>query len=495
MPSKQTPHDAVAYPSFSHPDTHPEHLAAMAILHGLSPVPAERCRVLEIACNEGGNLIPMAYGLPLSEFVGFDLARLPIERGQARIAALGLANVRIFEGNILDVGTELGQFDYIVAHGFYAWVPEPVRDRMMELLGELLTPDGLAFVSYNAMPGGHIRAMMREIMLFGSAEGGDAEDRVAGARERLDLVIQARPEGDPFRALIEKQLARMEKRSAQSIYHDELTEAYHPTYFTDFAAHAERHGLQFLCEAVLPPPNDPCYRSELWPALEKASGGEFLKQEQLLDFARVRMYRETVLCRAGRAVRRDLPVEQLGKLLLASPVISGPGETAGAREFTLPGGLKTETNHPVVLSLLDVLEAAWPMPLSFEEIAARMGSGGFALDGQGATLLVRLAVSKLVEFHTARPRVAPEISARPRASACSRQEARMRPWAATLLHTTMGLHDPPVRSLLLLLDGTRTHRELVEALIAEFPGTAAGEIEAGVKAGLGIFYRAGLLEA
>src|SRR5271157_4570416 len=96
MHPTQDPYDAVAYPSFSYPDTHPDRLAAMAILHGLTPAPVERCRVLEIACNEGANLIPMAYATPGSEFVGFDLARQPVERGQERIRELGLKNVRMF---------------------------------------------------------------------------------------------------------------------------------------------------------------------------------------------------------------------------------------------------------------------------------------------------------------------------------------------------------------------------------------------------------------
>src|ERR1022692_2161609 len=109
MPAEQDSHNTFAYPGFPYPNTHPNRLAAMAILHGLSPAPVEQCRVLEIACNEGANLIPMAYAIPTSEFVGFDLARLPIERGQERIRELGLTNIRIFESNLLDAGTELGR--------------------------------------------------------------------------------------------------------------------------------------------------------------------------------------------------------------------------------------------------------------------------------------------------------------------------------------------------------------------------------------------------
>ncbi len=133
MPREHDPYDSVAYLSLPNPDTHPDRMAAMAILHGLSPAPVEHCRVLEVACGDGANIIPMAYAIPTSEFVGFDLARLPIERGQARIRRLGLKNARIFDADVLDVGRELGQFDYIVAHGFFAWVPEPARDRLLAL--------------------------------------------------------------------------------------------------------------------------------------------------------------------------------------------------------------------------------------------------------------------------------------------------------------------------------------------------------------------------
>jgi hypothetical protein len=291
MHTAQDPYDAVAYPSFPYPDTHPDRLAAMAILHGLSPVPVERCRVLEIACNEGANLIPMAYAIPGSEFVGFDLARLPVERGQERIRELGLKNAWIFAGDLLDAGKELGQFDYIIAHGLYAWVPAAVRERLMAVCGELLTANGVAFVSYNALPGGHLRRMTRDMMLYGVKDIEDPQQRVPVALGFLHLVVEARPEGDAYRLLIEEQLKKMEKLGPEVTYHDEMTDAYHPVHFFEFVEHARKHGLQYLSEAVLPPPTDPCYRSEVRQALKNAAGDDILKQEQMLDFLRARMYR------------------------------------------------------------------------------------------------------------------------------------------------------------------------------------------------------------
>jgi hypothetical protein len=50
----------VAYTS--HPDfaTHPDHLATVATLLGLDVAPVATCRVLELACGDGTNLLPVA---------------------------------------------------------------------------------------------------------------------------------------------------------------------------------------------------------------------------------------------------------------------------------------------------------------------------------------------------------------------------------------------------------------------------------------------------
>jgi methyltransferase-like protein len=433
--------------------------------------------------------------VPNSEFVGFDLARLPIERGQERIRELGLKNIRIVQSNLLDAGTELGSFDYIIAHGFYAWVPEPVRDRLLALCGELLTPNGVAFVSYNALPGGHFRLMMREMMLY-SAEGiDDPERRVSVGVAFLQLLVETRNEDDPIRLLLEERLKKLTRREPGATFHDELSEAYNPVQFSDFAEHARKYGLQYLCEAVLPPPSDPCYRSDVRSAVESMAGDDFFRQEQMLDFMRMRMFRETLLCRAERSVRRDFPEACLGRLLLASPARSTPGATPGAKVFTLPGGNKMESNHAGVIALLEALEAAWPSALRLDEMELRLAEAGFSLDGEGAALVMRLAAAKMIEFRAWSAPVAGKISAYPKASACSRQEAQTSAQVATLLHGTFGFEDPLIRSFLQLLDGTRDRKALLKAMHAESPAVPEKELEDGIELGLRHFHRAGLLEA
>jgi cyclopropane fatty-acyl-phospholipid synthase-like methyltransferase len=77
-----TVYDVVRYPGHAFPQTHPDRLAALAVLFGLDAPPPAGCRLLEIGCGDGGNLLPMAVGLPHATVVGFDTSAR--SRGRVR---------------------------------------------------------------------------------------------------------------------------------------------------------------------------------------------------------------------------------------------------------------------------------------------------------------------------------------------------------------------------------------------------------------------------
>ena len=114
-------YDSVPYTSFAYAYTHPDLLCVLGRLFGLSPAPPKRCRVLELGCASGGNLIPMAELLPDSSFVGIDRSRVQIDRGRALVGELGLANIELSQGDIMRLDTQaLGSFDYVICHGVFA---------------------------------------------------------------------------------------------------------------------------------------------------------------------------------------------------------------------------------------------------------------------------------------------------------------------------------------------------------------------------------------
>src|SRR5689334_14840078 len=94
-------YDAVAYPGFAHAQTHPDRLFTIAALFGLTSAPPERCRVLEVGCGDGRNLIAMASTLPQSTFVGFDLAAQPIAAGKELAERLRLNNVALTQQDLM----------------------------------------------------------------------------------------------------------------------------------------------------------------------------------------------------------------------------------------------------------------------------------------------------------------------------------------------------------------------------------------------------------
>ena len=174
-------YDQVLYPGVPLPQTHPDRLATIAGLFGMTPAAAPNCRVLELGCGDGGNLIPMALTLPASVFTGIDLAEPAIARGCALANTLGLENITLRHLDLMRMGPDLGEFDYgvfdyavfdyIIAHGIYSWVPPEVRDQLLRLCRAHLAPQGgLAQLQRCARL--RRRRMFREMMLLPRARRG-----------------------------------------------------------------------------------------------------------------------------------------------------------------------------------------------------------------------------------------------------------------------------------------------------------------------------------
>src|SRR5215212_7076319 len=59
-PTSEFIYDQVPYEGYSITPTHPDRIIPIAALLGLTAAPAAKCRVLELGCGDGVNLIPMA---------------------------------------------------------------------------------------------------------------------------------------------------------------------------------------------------------------------------------------------------------------------------------------------------------------------------------------------------------------------------------------------------------------------------------------------------
>jgi cyclopropane fatty-acyl-phospholipid synthase-like methyltransferase len=144
LTSEPITYDEVPYESLPIPGTHPDRMSTVARLPGIDVAAVEASRVLELGCAGGGNLIPMAIGLPRAQFTGVDLSPVQVADGDTLIRALHLSNVKLIAANVMDIDEHFGEFDYIIAHGIYSWVPNSVQEKILEICKRNLAPRGVA---------------------------------------------------------------------------------------------------------------------------------------------------------------------------------------------------------------------------------------------------------------------------------------------------------------------------------------------------------------
>ncbi|TMQ34738.1 MAG: methyltransferase [Planctomycetota bacterium] len=462
------------HPFFS---THPDCLATVATLHGMTPAPLASCRVLELGCASGGNLIPMAASLPDSSFVGIDLSPRQIADGQQLVQALGLTNIDLQALSILDVSSGFGQFDYIICHGVYSWVPDEVQDKILQVCATNLAPDGVAYVSYNTYPGWHLRGLIREMLGFHVGQFREAKVRVQQARAFLDFLAESvsDPQG-VYGQLLKQEAAMLRSETDTYLFHEHLEDVNNPLYFHQFAARAAAKRLQYLAEA------QPSARTvELAPEVRRTLeqlAPDRIAREQYLDFLSKRTFRRSLLCHNGVALQPPSweAVSRLRATALLQPSNPQPDiRSAAVEEFgAAKGGVTLSTGRPLAKAALMALFEAWPRSPSFSELLAAVQARLKPANGTAscpdtvtrqalAELLLQYYRDTAVELHLHEPPFVLEISARPRASPVARLQALSETRVTNLRHRIVELSDFDA-VLLRRLDGSRDQAALLQTL-------------------------------
>jgi len=474
-PAPVNAYDAVPYSVGAFPQTHPDRLATIATLFGLAPVPPNRCRVLELGCASAGNLIPMACALPESTFVGIDLSRRQIEIGQAAVRELGLSNLDLQTRSILEIDADFGQFDYILVHGVYSWVPPEVQDQILTICSRNLSPQGIAYVSYNTYPGWHARGAIREMIWYHCERFADPADRVREARGLLAFLVKSVPDQDAagFGALIRRELAILQMTPDCYLLHEHLEECNEPLYFHQFAGRAAAKGLQYLAEAQISAMIPGRFGPETDKTL-RAISPDLLHMEQYMDFLRNRMFRQTLLCHGGQkpdyALRPDAVMQfHIGS---GAKAVSGHPDFSSSEpeQFRGPGDATLTTRDPLMKAAMLHLAQRRPLSTSFQSLVAAAqemlapSRGPSADDSrQLATRLLNCYTTNLVEFSLFPPSFVAHVSARPLASPYARLRAREELKVTNLRLETVAL-TPPSRLVLSHLDGEHDRDSLVERL-------------------------------
>jgi SAM-dependent methyltransferase len=464
-------YEDVRYIGRPNPTSHPDRMASIATLLGMSPAHPASCRVLEVACGDGANLLPMAASLPGSSFVGFDFAPSGIAFAQRMAAALGLANVELVTADLRAFPERFGSFDYIIAHGFYSWVPAAVRALLLPFLERHLAPNGVAFVSYNTYPGCHVRRALWEILKYHTRNVPDIRDKLVAARSLMSVLSDPASTHRETDALLRQELQHMIALSDSALAHDDLSEPNDPVYFHEFVADLERSRLTFLAESEL----HTMVGLGITPRVRQMLGTmDRLTREQYLDFVHFRRYRQSLVCRAGVLSRFVIdPARATAMHASASSRLRGlarDGEVAAAGDDAPLRALK------------ETMAEVWPRSVPLAELATALGSRAGKPPGEPLpTAAVGNAVMQaygtgLLDLHVQPPAVAATAGPHPAAFAPARLQASNGDIVTNVYHEAIGVGDPVSRQLLTLLDGTRTRAQVAAAAGGIFGGGNGPEL-------------------
>jgi methyltransferase-like protein/2-polyprenyl-3-methyl-5-hydroxy-6-metoxy-1,4-benzoquinol methylase len=468
-------YDEVPYESQPFAFSHPRWLATVATLFGMKPPPPEHARILELGCASGGNLVPMAETLPGCSCLGIDLSPRQIEDGCAFIAETGLRNVELRQASILDVDDSYGSFDYIICHGVYSWVDRNIQQKILELCGERLSPSGIAYISYNTYPGWHMKGMLRDMMRFHANRFEAPMKQIAQSRALLNALAKAVPSQDnPYGMLLKSESEELRRRSDWYIYHEHLEPENDPVYFHEFAKRASDAGLQYLGESELRAMLTSQFSPEIQAVLREVAT-TLVMTEQYMDFFRNRTFRQTLLCRNGILLGRDLNVDSFRPFSFAS----GVRPTAPIADVTQDGPVKFEAaewptatvNGPIGKAALLCLREAWPQFVAWPDLENRVRTRLGLPPGTPETAQSFVStmgtwfMKGLVTMSLSLPPCVSKVSERPVAGVVARTQVRLgKLEVSTLLHRNVKL-GPFDAGVLGLLDGTRDRSAIVEHMM------------------------------
>ncbi len=479
-------YDILVYDSNTFPQTHPDLLGTIAWLFGIETAMADHCRVLELGSGTGANLIPLAMGLPESQFLGIDFSQRQVEISQARVQELGLQNIEFRQASISEVDESYGTFDYIICHGVYSWVSDEIQRAILNICSRHLKENGVAYISYNTLPGWHMRGMIREMMCYHDQfhQQRSPQDRVAQARALVHFLKSASREDTPYGLLLKQELEYMQQSSDSYLFHEHLEHHNEPIYFHEFNTRLKQHNLRYLGEAQFQAMVHHQLPAEVGNHLRQMVPG-LIEMQQYLDFLYNRTFRQSLVCHPHHQPKYGVEPRRVYPLYVYGPLRPEGGRidlTPGvSQNFVFPKGVAIATADSLVKAALTCLAEVTPEALAFEDLRKRARErvgGADPNDPQqverdrehlGGNLLhlYTAAGVAFIEFWRSYPRFTTEVSERPVASPLARLMVQQGPQVTNLRHQTTQITAFD-RRLMHLLDGTQDLGSLISHFAEQF---------------------------
>lgn len=314
----------VVYTLGFHRELAPSFLNYVCLINAVEGLPAggRRLRYCELGCGRGYDCILLAAANPEANVVGIDFNPTHIAEAQALADRAGIANVRFLHMDFGDSARTddpiLGSFDIVALHGVYSWVPTEARAEIHEFLKSRLVPRGIAYVSYNALPGWtEIIPMQKLLMETAKRLTGDSIARFGEALRLLKVLID-NSGGMVSRhsALTSERLSTLAKSDINYLVHEYLHPEWEPLFASDAIGALAKIGLSYVGSGSIAHNRiELCVPKDLRQTVRTAP--DLAMRELLKDYVVGRKFRQDVYVREPRNLTSEVQRQRLMSLLFA----------------------------------------------------------------------------------------------------------------------------------------------------------------------------------
>lgn len=278
---------------------------AYATLYGLNPTDSRKARILELGSSFGGNILTQALYNPDNYYVGVDLSEEQVNIGKKFIEQLGLKNIELHQKDILEIDEDFGKFDYVISHGVFSWVPDVVKEKMIWICNHNLNENGVAYLSYNTLPGWKEGEKIREMMLyvnkyFPEKEQGEKVRRGKVFMEIIAEQMKLYPNISERKKNFIELAESIIKMDDYYIGHEHLEVFNDPMYLYQFVEMLEKEDLQYITDIDLRLSYSGIYRNETKEKIQQLSLGDNVIKEQVLDYLLDTQFRKSVICKKSQ---------------------------------------------------------------------------------------------------------------------------------------------------------------------------------------------------
>lgn len=469
-------YDQIPYESYPYNKSDIGKIYAIAKLFDVDAVDFKKCKVLELGCAAAGNIIPMAIKFPKSEFKGIDLSEVQVNSGIEQIKELGLKNIKIEARSILDIDSSYGKFDYIIVHGIWSWVPENVRTQIFEICKNNLSDNGVAYISYNTLPGWNMVKSVRDMMLYHIKNHNTPQQKVTQGKALLNFINEARGEGaDPYSLTIKNELEILKNAADSYIFHDHMEENNHPAYFSEFMGQADGSGLQYLGDAEISNMYLGNMPQKVNETLQQI-GNDIVKVEQYMDFITNRRFRMSLICKKNVKINRNITSDRIDNFYFTSN-LQFKKETGvkldenGYLNSKGAGSVTFKTNSAPIIELFKYFHENNNKPTNLDELAKiitkNLKTPNEKKDSTKQELreaITRFILAGVLDFSADSANYVGEISKSPSTSKLAKTQARGKNWVTNQRSTRVGI-DSFDKFMLQYLDGANDFDKLVEKMV------------------------------